>query len=84
MAHGVPVICSAAASLPEVSGGAALLVDPRDVPALALAMVHVHENEQLRAELRTAGLLHVIDFAPERTARAWRELHRELLAGTPS
>jgi glycosyltransferase involved in cell wall biosynthesis len=79
MAHGVPVICSATASLPEVSGGAAVLVDPRDVESIAMAMVHVHENLELRDELRAAGLLHVLDFAPERTARAWRDLHRELL-----
>ena len=80
MAHGVPVICSLAASLPEASGGAALLVDPRNVDALALAMVHVHENEELRDVLRAAGLAHSVDFAPHRTARAWLELHRELVA----
>lgn len=81
MAHGVPVICSLAASLPEVGGGAAVLVDPRDVEALARAMVHVHENQELRDALRAAGLAHSVDFAPQRTARAWLELHRELLAG---
>jgi glycosyltransferase involved in cell wall biosynthesis len=38
MAAGVPVVAGAAGSLPEVLGGAALLVEPSDVDALAGAL----------------------------------------------
>ena len=38
MQAGVPVVASDAGSIPEVAGDAALLVDPRDVDALAAAL----------------------------------------------
>jgi glycosyltransferase involved in cell wall biosynthesis len=78
MAHGVPVLCSAVASLPEVGGNAALYFDPFEVDRIADAMVAVHENGMLRAEMRSAGLLRAVEFPPERTARAWLEVHLEL------
>lgn len=78
MAHGVPVICAAAASLPEVGDRAVLYVDPEDVDAIAAAMVHVHENEELRDELRAGGLLRAVEFPPTRPARDWLQLHRSL------
>ncbi len=79
MAHGVPVICSMATSLPEVAGPGAAYVDPDDVPGLAELLVHVHRVDELRQQLRTAGLLRAIEFPPERPAREWLRLHRKLL-----
>ena len=45
------MITSNTTSLPEVTGGAALLVDPRDEDALASAILRLVGDEQLRQDL---------------------------------
>ena len=49
MAAGTPVVCSDRSSLPEVAGGAALLVDPDDEAALAAALARVLNDRTLAA-----------------------------------
>lgn len=44
MASGIPVITSNQASLPEVAGDAAIMVDPRDGEALGAAMLRLIED----------------------------------------
>ena len=56
MACGTPVLTSNVASMPEVSGGAALLADPRDVDDIAEKMCSLAADEALRENLRTRGL----------------------------
>lgn len=51
----LPVIASATSSLPELSGEAALLVDPLDVKAITTAMGRLWEDAALRQHLREAG-----------------------------
>gem|GEM_PF-3957082 len=70
-AAGVPVVASAAGALPEVSGGAARLVPPGDVEALAEAILRVHTDEDLRARLIKAGLRRAQEFPVEAMARGW-------------
>jgi glycosyltransferase involved in cell wall biosynthesis len=55
MACGAPVITCNAASLPEVAGGAALLVPPGDVVALTEALRSVCVDRGLRERLRETG-----------------------------
>ena len=50
-----PVITSAITSMPEVSGDAALLIDPFDPLSIADAMKRINEDENLRAELIVLG-----------------------------
>jgi len=69
MACGTPVVTSNGSALAEVSGGAALLVDPRDVEALAEAMGRVLSDASLCAELRERGLERARHFSWQRTAR---------------
>ena len=69
MACGTPVVCSNAASLPEVVGDAAIMVDPYDVEGLAEAMRRVLADAGLREELREKGLARARQFTWERTAR---------------
>jgi glycosyltransferase involved in cell wall biosynthesis len=69
MACGVPVITSNCSSLPEVAGDAALLVEPRDVNAIAAAMRRVLEEFDVAAELRAKGLARARQFTWERTAK---------------
>ena len=74
MRCGTPVIASATSSLPEVAGDAALLVDPRDVDAIAQAMARVVGDAALRAELSARGHAQARRFnwarAAERTLQA--------------
>jgi glycosyltransferase involved in cell wall biosynthesis len=69
MACGTPVICSNAASLPEVVGDAAILVDPRDVGGLAGALERVLSDGLLSEKLRAKGIAQAAKFSWERTAR---------------
>lgn len=70
MACGAPVLCSNAASLPEVVGTAALLVDPYAVGAMAEGMVELAGDPGLRRELRSRGLRQAREFSWRRTALA--------------
>lgn len=78
MACGVPVVCSRAASLPEVVGDAAWTVLPDDPDALAAAMLRVLRDEQLRAALRYAGLQRTRLFSWEETARQTAKIYEEV------
>jgi glycosyltransferase involved in cell wall biosynthesis len=69
MACGTPVICSRAASLPEVAGEAALLVDPLDTAGLAEAIRQVVADEDLRRRLVERGHQQVTRFSWSRCAR---------------
>ena len=56
MASGVPVVASIFTSLPEVTQGAALLVDPDDIDALALDIQKSLSDEPWRAMACKTGL----------------------------
>ncbi len=68
-ACGTPVLASNVSSLPEVTGDAALLVDPYNVDSIADGIVRLVQDEALRADLRKRGLQHVAGWTWERTAR---------------
>ena len=63
MACGTPVICSNAASLPEVVGNAALVIDPRSVDSLLDAMIKLQQDSALRDNLRLLGLKRAAQFS---------------------
>jgi len=78
MACGIPVVCSNAASLPEVVGDAALLVDPTDEEAIAEAILRVLDDKGLQADLREAGLQRAAGFTWERTAQETLTVYRDV------
>jgi glycosyltransferase involved in cell wall biosynthesis len=63
MACGTPVVTSNVSSLPEVAGGAALLVDPLDSAAIADGMVRAVTDDALRADLIARGLKRAHEFS---------------------
>jgi glycosyltransferase involved in cell wall biosynthesis len=77
MACGTPVVCSNAASLPEVAGGAAWLVDPDDVAGAAAALREVLTNPATAARLRAAGLAQAKKFSWRTAAEAVLRLYAE-------
>lgn len=78
MACGLPVVCTNAASLPEVVGDAALFVPPNDVEALAAAVRRVLDDGVLRAEMRARGLKRASRFTWEETARRTAQVYEEM------
>jgi glycosyltransferase involved in cell wall biosynthesis len=78
MACGTPSVVSAASSLPEVVGDAALLVDPTDVAAIAALMGRVLSASPLAADLRARGMERARRFSWERTARETAEIYRRV------
>ena len=75
MASGAPVVASNRGALPEVTAGAALLVDPDPQP-LAEALAQLLTDPPLRERLRLAGLARAAEFSWERTARETLRVYR--------
>lgn len=71
MARGCPVVTSDAACLPEVGGGATVIVPTGDVDALTRALEEIVEDASRREDLRALGLERAKDFTWARSA----ELH---------
>ena len=80
MACGTPTIISDRGSLPEIAGGAALVIDPDDTDALADALARVLDDDQLRADLKHKGWRRVLDFSWERCARATLAVYQQALS----
>jgi glycosyltransferase involved in cell wall biosynthesis len=79
MASMTPVICSNAASLPEVVGEAAVLFDPFDTDALFVALRDLLSNETQRQALVAAGQARAAQFSWEWAARETVEVYREAM-----
>jgi len=69
MACGVPVVTSDVSALPEVVGNVGILIDPKDVAALAGAMAALVDDPDRRLTLSRAGLTRASRFSWKRTAR---------------
>jgi glycosyltransferase involved in cell wall biosynthesis len=78
MACGVPVICSNAASLPEIVGEAALLFDPLDEEGLIQAMERMLEDQGLREEYKARGRENARRFRWDLTAQRTIEVYEQL------
>jgi len=78
MACGAPVIASNTSSLPEILGDAALLVDPRDVGAIADATERVIANAALRDELRAKGIAQAAKYSWERAAQETLRVYEQV------
>jgi glycosyltransferase involved in cell wall biosynthesis len=80
MACGIPTIASATSSLKENLSGAALLVPPDDVAALAGALAAALQQPGMRASLSEKGLARAKEFSWEATAAKTLDCYRELAA----
>lgn len=52
---GTPVITSNVSSMPEISGDAALIVDPFDVSSISRALIQISSDDKLREQLIAKG-----------------------------
>lgn len=75
---GTPVITSNRASLPEVVGDSAILVNPDDASGLADAMNDVLSNESLQKQLSQKGLVQSKLFSWEKAAGETLDVYKTL------
>jgi len=80
MACGTPVVTSNVSSLPEVVGGAAVLVDPYNVESIVDGIARVLSNPALSEELRAKGIARAREFSWERSVARTRDIYQEICA----
>jgi glycosyltransferase involved in cell wall biosynthesis len=80
MACGAPVIASRIPALEETTGGAAILVEPANVQALAGAITDLLDSDDLRSRLSALGRSRAAEFTWERTARLTLDVYRKALS----
>jgi glycosyltransferase involved in cell wall biosynthesis len=79
MQVGTPVITSNLTAMPEVAGGAALLVDPFDVDDITNTMVKLLGDDELREELRQKGREVAKAYSWKRTAEGYLKLYQSVI-----
>ncbi|MBP7568847.1 MAG: glycosyltransferase family 4 protein [Acidobacteria bacterium] len=79
MSAGIPVVASDRGALPEVCGGAALLVDPDDRGSICAGIERVLREAGLAGRLAERGLARARDFSWRRTAELTFEAYRRAL-----
>lgn len=79
MACGCPVVTSDRSAMPEVTAGAALLVDPNDVRAIATALRRVVDDAGLAANLSARGIARAKELSWLAFAEANVALYRETI-----
>jgi glycosyltransferase involved in cell wall biosynthesis len=83
MACGCPVVTSMTSSMPEVAGGAAMLVDPDDIVSIADGLLAVVRSPTRADQMRAAGLTRARALRWQGFAAANLALYRRLLANAP-
>lgn len=78
-ASGTPVVTSNVASLPEVAGDAALLVDPENAGDISSAMRNLVRSPGTREQCVARGLLRARQFSLDRTASETAAVYRSVL-----
>ena len=81
MACGTPVVTSNVSSLPEVTGDAAMLINPGNVFDIARGISDVLTDEPLRAELIRRGRAQAARFSWERSAREVLDIYQQVASG---
>jgi glycosyltransferase involved in cell wall biosynthesis len=80
MASGCPVVTSNLSSLPEISGDAAVLVDPYSVNDIAQSMLKIMEDEFFAASLAKKGLKQVQNFTWSNCAQETIKIYQTVLS----
>lgn len=81
MLLGTPVLSSKVSSLPEVTGGAAILVNPYDTHEMAEAIRALHSDDALCQRLSIAGIARAALFSDDAHQKKLKDLYENLLRG---
>lgn len=79
MACGCPVVTSNVSAMPEVTQGAARLVDPHDPGSIAAGLKAVVESHETATLLRQAGLARTRELVWEKAGNSTINVYRQLL-----
>ena len=79
MAQGCPVVVSNVASLPEVVGDAAVLIDPLNSQELAQAIINVLTDDELKKEMSARGVDRAKLFSWDITAKKYVDVFNRVL-----
>jgi glycosyltransferase involved in cell wall biosynthesis len=81
MASGTPVVTSNVSSLPEVTGDAAVLVNPHDTSSIVAGVRRVLSDPDFANQLRVKGPVRAREFSWERSVAKTRELYERVATG---
>lgn len=73
----VPVICSNRASLPEVAGDAAIIVDPLDIKRIGESTNEIISDKKLRDELIKKGFKRASEFSWDETGKETLKVYKK-------
>ena len=81
MASGLPLVATRVGGIPEIveDGVTGILVPARDPGALAVAMLRLVNDPELRARFGAAGKSRVREFSADRTEERTRAMYEEVL-----
>ena len=79
MACGVPVVSSGEASLPEVVGDCAVIVDAYSPESIADGMYRVYTDRELSDDLKKRGMQRAADFTWEKSAQKLHDIYKAVL-----
>lgn len=81
MSLGVPVITSKISSIPEITGSAAVLVNPESTTEIAAALKKVLGNKKLREKMGQAGQKQAAKFSWEKSAKQTLKVYQAAVKG---
>lgn len=74
MACGTPVITSNLASLPEITGDAAVLINPYNADETTIAMIEIAKNPEMRSQLSQLSIQQAQKFSWAKTGAATKQV----------
>lgn len=80
MQCGTPIVVSDTSSLPEVTGDAGILLDPKDQESLVKTMWKLYSDEVYRNELSEKSLLQAKKFSWEKTVQQHIDIYKQILS----
>ena len=82
-AVGRPVVTSNCTSMPDVAGGAAVLVEPTSVESIRAGLLRVIEDGALRERLIAGGQRNIARFSSDAIAAQYLRIYQSLLQQSP-
>lgn len=79
MACGTPVITSNLASLPEITGDAAILINPGDTKAITSAMLKIAQDSVMHTQLSQLSIQRAKQFSWNKTGTLTKEVLQQFL-----
>lgn len=80
MACGCPVVTSNTSSLPEISGDAAIKLDPKEYHEISQLIIKLVENNSFRDQLNKKGLEQVKKFGWDKCARETINIYKSVIS----